>query len=116
MKPRPPGHRSPSARWAERLGATGALALAAASTGVVVPVLRLLVHEAGRGSVAAGVFMAAHVVGGIVGATLGARALRTAGSTRRLAAAALAASAVITLAIAALASFELRVALRFVDG
>jgi MFS transporter len=101
---------------AVRLGATGALALVAASTGVVVPALRSLVEDAGHGPTSAGVFMAAHVVGGVLGAASGARALRRAGSARTLAAVALAASIAVTLAMAALASLELRVALRFVDG
>jgi MFS family permease len=99
-----------------RLGATGALALAAASTGVVVPALKLLVERTGHGSTAAGVFMAAHVVGGVIGAAFGARALRLAGSARKLAVVALAASVVVTLAMAALAPLGVRVALRFLDG
>lgn len=93
-----------------------ALALAAASTGVIVPVLRLLVEETGHGSIAAGLFSAAHVLGGALGAMLGARALRRARSARRLAVAALAASVAATLAIAGAASLELRVALRLADG
>jgi MFS family permease len=105
-----------AATGAIRLGATGALALAAASTGVVVPVLRSLVEPAGHGPASAGVFMAAHVVGGVVGAACGARALRIAGSARSLAAAALIACIAVTLAMAALASFELRLVLRFADG
>jgi MFS family permease len=96
--------------------ATLALGCAAASTGVVIPVLRPLVEDTGHGSIAAGVFSAAHVLGGAVGATLGARALRRAGSPRRLAAAALLASIAVTLAMAAAGSLELRVALRFLDG
>jgi MFS family permease len=96
--------------------ATIALGCAAASTGVVVPVLRPLVEDTGHGSVAAGVFSAAHVLGGVAGAAFGARALRRAGSPRRLAAAALLASIAVTLAMAGLGSLELRVALRFLDG
>jgi len=99
-----------------RLGATGALVLAAASTGVVVPALRALVEQSGRGPAAAGAFMAAHVIGGVIGATCGAHALRLAGSARRLAMAALVASSVATLAMAALDAFAVRVGLRFVDG
>ena len=99
-----------------KIGATGALALAAASTGVVVPVLRLLVEETGHGSIAAGVFVAAHVIGGVAGAACGQRALRIAGSARKLAAVALAASIVVTLAMAAIASLEARIALRLLDG
>src|SRR4029079_8583218 len=49
-------------------------------------------------------------------AMLGARALRRAGSARRLAAAGLIGSIAITLAMAALGSLELRVPLRFLDG
>ena len=96
--------------------ATIALACAAASTGVVVPLLRALVEETGHGSVAAGVFSAAHVLGGVVGAMFGARALRRAGSPRRLAAAALIASIAVTVAMAGVRSLDLRVALRFLDG
>jgi len=99
-----------------KIGATGALALAAASTGVVVPVLRLLVEETGHGPIAAGVFVAAHVIGGVVGAACGQRALRIAGSARRLAAVALAASIVVTLAMAAIDSLEVRIGLRLLDG
>jgi MFS family permease len=101
-----------------RLGVTGSipLALAAASTGVVVPALKQLVEQTGHGSTAAGMFMAAHVLGGAVGAACGARALRRAGSARTLAAAGLAASVVVTLAMAALSSLEARIALRFLDG
>ncbi|HEX3759665.1 MAG TPA: MFS transporter [Kofleriaceae bacterium] len=99
-----------------RPAATIALGCAAASTGVVIPVLRPLVEDTGHGTLAAGVFSAAHVLGGAVGAALGARALRRAGSPRRLAAAALLASVVVTLAMAAVGSLELRIALRFLDG
>jgi len=99
-----------------RLGATIALLCAAASTGVIIPVLRSLVEQTGHGSLAAGVFTAAHVLGGVVGAALGGRALRRAGSARRLAAAALVASVAVTLAMAPVASLELRIALRFLDG
>src|SRR5262245_59157985 len=60
--------------------------------------------------------MAAHVLGGALGAACGARALRFIGSARALAVAALGASIVATLLMAALDSLELRVALRFVDG
>ncbi|HEY0481724.1 MAG TPA: MFS transporter [Kofleriaceae bacterium] len=93
-----------------------ALVFAAASTGVIIPVLRALVEDTGHGSVAAGVFAAAHVLGGVLGAVLGARALRRAGSARRLAMASLAASVAVTLAMAAVTSLELRIALRFLDG
>jgi MFS family permease len=99
-----------------RPGATIALLLAAASTGVIIPVLRLLVEQTGHGRFAAGVFTAAHVLGGIVGAALSGRMLRRAGSARALAAAALIASVAITLAMAAVDSLELRIALRFLDG
>jgi len=99
-----------------RLGITGALALAAASTGVVVPALRELVEHAGHGPATAGVFMAAHVLGGVIGASLGARALRRIGSARTLAALGLGASVAIVLAMAALDSLAVRIALRFVDG
>src|SRR5215470_2711620 len=99
-----------------RLGATIAVLCAAASTGVIIPVLRSLVEQTGHGSFAAGVFTAAHVLGGVVGAALGGRALRRAGSARRLAAAALIASVAVTLAMAPVASLELRIALRFLDG
>jgi MFS family permease len=99
-----------------RLGSAGALALTAASTGVVVPTLKHLVEQTGHGSIAAGVFMAAHVLGGAAGAAFGARALRRAGSARALAAAGLGASVVVTLAMAAVDSLELRIALRFLDG
>jgi MFS family permease len=98
------------------IGAAAALVLAAASTGVIVPALRLLVERTGNGSVAGGVFMAAHVLGGAIGAALGNRALRRVGSARALAGAALAASVLVTLAMAAVDSLELRVGLRFVDG
>lgn len=99
-----------------KLGATGALALAAASTGVVVPSLRALVEQSGGGSTEAGVFVAAHVVGGIAGAALGARALRRAGSARRLAVASLAATIAFTLAIAVISSLAARIGLRLIDG
>ncbi|HET9620807.1 MAG TPA: hypothetical protein VFP84_05560, partial [Kofleriaceae bacterium] len=66
---------------AVRPGLPIALGLAAASTGVIVPALRGMVDS----STAAGVFVAAHVAGGVVGAALGTRALRRAGSARRLA-------------------------------
>jgi hypothetical protein len=99
-----------------KIGAPGALVLAAASTGVVVPSLRALVEHSGGGSTAAGVFVAAHVIGGIAGAACGARALRLAGSARRLAGVALAASVVLTLAIAVIDSLELRIGLRLADG
>jgi MFS family permease len=101
---------------AMRLGATAALALAAASTGVVIPALRSLVEDGGHGPISAGVFTAAHVIGGVLGAVYGAHALRRAGSARTLAAVALLASIAVTLAMVALAPLELRVALRFVDG
>jgi len=99
-----------------RLAITGALALAAASAGVVVPVLRGFVEHAGRGPIAASVFIDAHVLGGVLGAACGVRALRRAGSARGLATAALAASVAVLLAMLAIDSFELRVGLRFVDG
>jgi MFS family permease len=99
-----------------RVAAVAALWFAAASTGVIIPVLRPLVEDTGHGTVAAGVFTAAHVIGGAVGAALGGRALRRAGSPRRLAAAALLASAVVTLAMAGVVSLELRIAMRFLDG
>jgi MFS family permease len=95
---------------------TIALACAAAATVVVVPVLRSLVEGSGRDQLSASVFTVAHVVGGVIGAMLGTRALRRAGSARRLAAAALIASIAITLAMAALRSLELRIALRLLDG
>ena len=98
------------------LGILLALVFAAASTGVIVPVLRPLVEDTGHGEIAAGVFTAAHVLGGVLGAVFGARALHRAGSARRLAAAALAASALVTLAMATAGSIELRIALRFLDG
>jgi MFS family permease len=116
----PPGRRL--AALIRRAAADGELAIlialmfAAASTGVIVPVLRSLVEETGHGEVAAGVFTAAHVLGGVLGAIAGARALRRAGSARRLAAVALAASALVTLAMAGAGSIELRIALRFLDG
>jgi len=108
--------RKPQGATSPPIGAIAALALAAASTGVIVPALKLLVEQTGNGSAAAGVFMAAHVLGGALGAALGARALRITGSARALAAAALGASIAATLLMAALDSLELRVALRFVDG
>src|SRR5678816_1372617 len=85
-------------------GATIALLCAAASTGVIIPALRALVEQTGHGRVAAGIFSAAHVLGGVVGAALGVRALRRAGSARWLAAAALIASIAVTLAMAPVAS------------
>src|SRR5262249_59198824 len=91
-----------------------ALALAAASTGVIVPALRLLAERTGNGQTAVGVFMASHVLGGVLGAAFGRRALRRAGSARALAAGSLVASIAATLAMAALDSLELRIALRFV--
>jgi MFS family permease len=99
-----------------KLAITAALMLAAASTGVVIPMLRPLLEQTGHGTGAAGMFTAAHVLGGVVGALFGARALRLAGSARRLAAIALIASIAVTLAMAAVVSLELRIALRFVDG
>jgi hypothetical protein len=100
----------------ERSGAIAALALAAASTGVIVPALRALIEQTGHGTTAAGVFVAAHVAGGVIGATLGTRALRAIGSARRLAIVALLASVVVTLAIVPVDSLALRIGLRFVDG
>ncbi|HEY0190212.1 MAG TPA: MFS transporter, partial [Kofleriaceae bacterium] len=99
-----------------RLAVLGALALAAASTGVVIPAMRALVEQTGRGAIATGVFNASHVVGGVVGAALGSRALAVSGSPRRLALAGLSASILVTLAIAAITPLELRVGLRFLDG
>ncbi len=99
-----------------KLGATGAIALAAASIGVLIPILRVLVEQSGAGSTAAGVFTASHVLGGVVGAALGAPALRRAGSTRALAIAALLGSIVVTLAMAAISSLVIRIGLRFLDG
>jgi hypothetical protein len=99
-----------------KLGATGAVALAAASIGVLIPILRVLVEQAGAGSTAAGVFTASHVLGGVVGAAVGAPALRLAGSARMLAAAGLIGSIVVTLAMVAITSLELRIVLRFFDG
>lgn len=93
-----------------------ALALAAASTGVIVPALRGLVEQSGHGSTAAGVFIAAHVAGGVVGAAFGTRALAWTGSARRLAIAGLGASIAVTLAIAAIDALDVRIGLRFVDG
>jgi MFS family permease len=95
---------------------TLALVFAAASTGVVVPMLRSLVEQTGHGRIAAGVFTAAHVLGGAAGAVFGRRALRRAGSARRLAVWALIASIAVTLALAAVRTLELRIALRLVDG
>jgi hypothetical protein len=97
-------------------GVLAALALAAASTGVIVPALRELVEQAGLGPTAAGLFMSVHVIGGIAGAAWGKRALRLAGSARMLAIAALIASVAVTLAIAAIDSFAIRIGLRIVDG
>ena len=99
-----------------QIGAIAALALAAASTGVVVPALRVLVEQTGHGSTAAGAFMAAHVIGGVAGAAVGTRALRWAGSARTLAIAALIASIAVTLAIAVVDSLGLRIGLRLLDG
>jgi hypothetical protein len=99
-----------------KLGVLAALTLAAASTGVVVPALRALVDQAGLGPAAAGLFMSVHVIGGIAGAAWGKRALRLAGSARMLAIAALIASVAVTLAIAAIDSFAIRIGLRIVDG
>lgn len=99
-----------------KLGATIAVALAAASTGVVIPGLRALVEHAGRGPVAASVFVDAHVLGGVIGAALGARALRVARSARSLAVAALTGSVAVILVMAALDSLELRIGLRCLDG
>jgi MFS family permease len=99
-----------------KIGATIAVVLAAASTGVVIPGLRALVEHAGRGPVAASVFVDAHVLGGVVGAACGARALQLARSARSLAVAALAGSVAVILVMAALDPFALRVGLRFLDG
>jgi len=99
-----------------KTAALAALALTAASTGVIIPSLGSLIRETGHGSFAIGVFSAAHVLGGAIGAAFGARALRRAGSARRLAIAALIASVAVTLAMAAFASLDLRIALRLVDG
>jgi len=99
-----------------KTAALAALALTAASTGVIIPSLGPLIRETGHGRVAIGVFSAAHVLGGAIGAAFGARALRRAGSARRLAIAALIASIAVTLAMAAFASLDLRIALRLVDG
>jgi len=99
-----------------KLGATGAIALAAASIGVLIPIMRILVEQAGAGSTAAGVFTASHVLGGVVGAAFGARALRRAGSARALAIVALLGSVGVTLAMAAVSSLAIRIGLRFLDG
>ena len=99
-----------------KLGAPGPIALAAASIGVLIPIMRVLVEQAGAGSTAAGVFTASHVLGGIVGAALGARALRRAGSARALATLALLGSVAVTLAMAAIPSLSIRIGLRFFDG
>lgn len=102
-----------------KLGPFGAvlpIGLAAASTGAIIPSLRELVAQAGYGSMAGGVFTAAHVLGGIVGAALGGYALRRAGSARRLAIGALIASVILTLAMAAIPLLSARIALRFADG
>jgi hypothetical protein len=99
-----------------RPAATIALGCAAASTGVVIPALRSLDDGVGLGRITASWFTVAHVIGGVVGAMLGVRLLHRAGSARRLATVALIASTAITAAMAALDSFELRVALRFLDG
>lgn len=99
-----------------RAGAIGGLVLAAASTGVVIPVLQPLVEQTGHGAIAAGVFTAAHVLGGVAGTACGAWALRRAGSPRKLAAQALLASIAVTLATAASASLEARIGLRLLDG
>jgi hypothetical protein len=97
-------------------GAILPIGLAAASTGVVIPSLRALVEQSGHGATAGGVFSAAHVLGGVVGAALGARALRAAGSARRLAIAALIASVALTVVMAAVPALPARIALRFADG
>jgi len=99
-----------------RPAATLALLFTVASTGVIIPVLRLLVEQSGHGTGGAALFTAAHVAGGVVGAAFGARALRRAGSARRLAVVSLIASVAVTLAMAAVVSLELRLALRFLDG
>jgi hypothetical protein len=99
-----------------KLGAPIAIALAAASTGVVIPGLRVLVEHAGRGPVAASAFVDAHVLGGMAGAVLATGALRLARSARSLAVAALAGSIAVMLVMSALDPFALRVGLRFVDG
>ncbi|TMQ20467.1 MAG: MFS transporter [Deltaproteobacteria bacterium] len=127
----PPGHGEPVVRapraWLGRrlldraaqevrIAVVVAVLLAAGSTGAVIPITRLLVEQTGHGRIATGFFMAAHVLGGVVGAGLGRRALRRAGSPRRLAVLALIASIAVTLALAGLVSLELRIALRFVDG
>ena len=103
---------TPGVRWP----VLGALALAAASTGVVIPAMRALVEQTGRGPIATGVFNASHVVGGVIGAALGTRALAMIGSPRRLAIAGLSASILVTLAIAAVTPLDLRIGLRLVDG
>src|SRR5689334_18114627 len=103
MAPRPPAAIVP-------------ISLAAASTGIVIPSLRALVEQSGHGGTAAGVFTAAHVLGGVIGAALGATALRRAGSARRLAIAGLVASVALTLVMAALDALPVRIALRFADG
>ena len=104
-------------RWLDGpLPVLGALALAAASTGVVIPAMRALVEQASGDPIATGVFNASHVIGGILGAALGTRALALVGSPRRLALAGLATSVAVTLAIAAITPLELRIGLRFVDG
>ncbi|MEO7735619.1 MAG: MFS transporter [Kofleriaceae bacterium] len=106
----------PAAPRPWKLGAPGAIALAAASIGVLIPIMRILVEQAGAGSIAAGVFTASHVLGGIVGAAFGARALRRAGSARALAILALLGSVAVTLTIAAIPSLPIRIGLRFFDG
>lgn len=95
-----------------RIASTAALALAAASTGVIIPTAPALVGD----SSAVGLFNAAHVVGGVLGAALGARALRRTGSARSLAIAALTTSVILILAIALASSLELRIGLRLADG
>jgi hypothetical protein len=63
-----------------RPAATLALLFTVASTGVIIPVLRLLVEQSGHGTGAAAVFTAAHVAGGVVGAAFGSRARAPPGS------------------------------------
>jgi Major Facilitator Superfamily len=110
------GPRAAPGPMKHKLGAPGAIALAAASIGVLIPIMRVLVEQAGAGSTAAGVFTASHVLGGVVGAAFGARALRRAGSARTLALVALLGSVAVTLAMAAIPSLSIRIGLRFLDG
>ncbi len=98
-------------RW---IGA--AVALAAASSGVVVPALRPLVEAGGGGPAATGGLIAAHVLGGAAGAAAATQLARRLADARALIVGALVASAVLILAVALPGGVAPLIVVRFVEG